>query len=52
MAELWQPKELEKKYKGKEIYDLLYDVSENKELSYYKRNNDPLNILYYDWPNP
>jgi hypothetical protein len=37
-----------KHYKSDEIFDLLYDVSENKELSFFKRDSDPTGILYED----
>ena len=49
-ADLWKTPELKKHYKPSEIYELLYDVSENKELTFYDRNTDPTHILFEDFP--
>jgi hypothetical protein len=48
-ADLWQTPVLKKHYKQSEVYELLYDVSENKELSFYERNHDPTHILFEDF---
>jgi len=48
-VDLWQSPVLKKHYKPSEIFDLLYDVSENKELSFYNRNPDPTHILFEDF---
>jgi len=47
-VELWKSQKLKKHYEGSEIYELLYDVSEDKDLSFYKRNPDPEGILFQD----